>query len=133
MGTVGSNNKMICQCLFSGCDVIADIGFLNWTDETELSQQMIYRPSWYNSSNRVDGLVGSCTVLDGLLMSNLTCFHEDTCLNLLLSYFPHLTRVNSKKKKKNIQFKTLLFVKRKCYGMHRQYYLKSTIFNPYQN
>ena len=37
---------------------------------------------------KIPGFEGGCLPTDGILLSTLECFYDQTCLNRLLSFFP---------------------------------------------
>ncbi len=83
----------ICTCLMETCILKTEIGFRNSIDDGYYGNQMYFQPSFLKENNRVSGFFGSCTPLDAVLMADFSCFYNETCLNLLLNYFPHLTQV----------------------------------------
>ncbi len=87
---------LICTCQMETCTLKTEAGFFNGTNDTYSSNQMYFQPSFLKENNRVSGFVGSCTPLDAVLMADFSCFYNETCLNLLLNYFPHLTKVNDR-------------------------------------
>jgi hypothetical protein len=78
------------------CTLKIELGFFNGTNDTCTNDEMYFEPSFLEENSRVDGFFGSCTPLDAVLMADFSCFDNETCLNLLLNYFPDLTQVNQR-------------------------------------
>jgi hypothetical protein len=87
---------IICACVMETCALKSELGFFNGTNDTYSRNQMWFQPSFLKENKRINGFFGSCTPLDAVLMADFSCFYNETCLNLLLNYFPNLTKVNDR-------------------------------------
>lgn len=85
---------LICSCNMEICSLVTDTGFLDTIDDDTIAPEfMSFNPSLLDENQRVNGFYSSCTPLDAVLMANFTCLYNETCLDLLLQYFPNLTQV----------------------------------------
>jgi hypothetical protein len=118
------DSELICTCLMETCTLKTETGFLDGIGDEYNGNQMYFKPSFLKENNRVSGFFGSCTPLDAVLMADFSCFYNETCLNLLLNYFPRLTKVIDTilRMTKIVFFYYLFFssYNRKCYSMHHQ-------------
>jgi hypothetical protein len=70
-----------------------DIGFIDQNDDEDVSKLLNFIPSLIEENKYVTGFFGSCVPLDAVMMADFTCLYNETCLDLLLDYFPNLTKV----------------------------------------
>ena len=87
------NGTIICDCVKETCTIKTHIGFINSTNDDNEFFLLIYTPSSIEFDKRALGFFGSCIPLEAVMMANFHCLYNETCLKLLLLYFPRLTVV----------------------------------------
>jgi hypothetical protein len=87
------NNKTVCDCRMETCSVKTNIGFIDQKDNEDQYEFLKYKPSLIKENKHVTGFFGSCILLNAALMTDFTCLYNETCCDLLLGYFPNLTKV----------------------------------------
>lgn len=93
MFTMNADGIETCACDMETCSLKTDTGFLYPEYDEIIVDIMRFEMISLREYPRVSGFHGSCTALDAVLMADLTCLYNETCLHLLLRNYPNLPQV----------------------------------------